>query len=187
MAKLYTEKGILAGEDLSERVPIRQWIKNNMREEIPPHSIYSFLLDKGKYFSKRLSAYPQEVVTPYRVQHRYCHENNILYAVVLTENQPEILAHFKFVSGFYGVKAIDGSVPVDTCYSIHHHSFMTYKGAVLDCTVLQHPPLKGEVDQYFGVAFDLQTVVNAFDDFAKIHTDITVFSPLEFLNGPYSK
>ncbi len=69
---------------------------------------------------------------------------------------------------------------------------MTYKGAILDCTVMHYPPLLYEVKEYLGIGFEIETVVKTFDnaiDIAKKNnTTSFIASPLEFLtNESYLK
>lgn len=191
MAEMFFENGALGGEELRERIPLRNWITKAYENYSELTDIYQFLLEAGSCFSNapRLTCYPNGVIAPYKVEHLQCHANNILYAAVLSENQPKVLNDLQFVSGFFGMKAKkDYPVPIGREYFIGHHSFMTYKGALLDCTMLQHPPRAYDIDQYFGIAFDLNTVVRKYDILMEEGVEIPKVIVLEALrNEPYLK
>ncbi len=189
MAKLYKANGMLLGEELPAKISLKEWVEDAHQTQMEPKAIFKFLCEAGRYFTKILEMPPEGVLRPHRIQAYQCHSNNILYGAVLAEMQPEVLCDFSFVSGFYGMKAIDDDVPTDKKYFIGNHTFMTYKGAVLDYTSLQHPPNAYKPDQYFGVAFDVKIMVNAFNVLFKKDNNIIPQIPvLEVLrNEPYLK
>mgnify|MGYP001558284574 CR=1 FL=1 len=158
MAKKYLKSGILGGEERSTKILLSDWVNIAMKEH-PTCKVFPFLIEAGKYFNGSLPNYPSGITIPHIVKNLKCHANNILYAALLAEKHKEIIDDFQFVSGFYAMKAKIKEVPAELYYFIAHHSFMLYKGNVLDCTILHHPPLAYEVDQYFGVAFKIATVV----------------------------
>lgn len=176
MAKLFIN-GVLRGEELLERVPLDEWIDKASKES----EMCLFLKESGKYFNEVMQTPPKGIVRPDRMQPYQCHYNNMIYSIILSERQPEVLKDFRFVSGFFGMKAVAPVIPEDQRYFIGHHSFMVYKGAVLDYTMLQHPPLVYEPDQYFGVGFEIEEVVKIFDDLTENGQNLGVISPLEIL------
>ncbi len=180
MAKLYIN-GVLRGEELPERAPLHEWIDSAVKES----PMCLFLQEKGKYFNEILREPPEGVALPDRIQPYQCHYNNMIYSIVLSERQPEVLKDFRFASGFFGMKATTPVIPEDQSYFIGHHSFMTYKGAVLDYTMLQCPPLVYEPDQYFGVEFKVEEVVKIFDILTEDGHNIAAISPLEVLRKEF--
>lgn len=189
MGKLYNDSGMLLGEERHGSIPLKEWIENAFISQAKPTTIFKFLSESGRFFTKILDTHPNGVILPNRIQAYQCHANNILYGAMLTEMQPKVLDDFAFVSGFYGMSATDDRVPKDKKYFISNHSFMTYKGAVLDFTSLQHPPVAYKPDQYFGIAFDIKVMVNAFDALFKEDNNIIPKTPvLEVLRDqPYLK
>lgn len=159
MAKVFFENKTPAGERLGARIPLHEWIKNILKE-YPGLAMYELLVEGGKYFTESLACPPKGVMLPTVVENLQCHANNMLYIDTLSKKQPEVLGDFNFVCGFYGLKAKEGyCVPPDLQYHIGHHSFMTYKGSIVDFTLLKYPPTRYEIDQYFGVAFEIDTVL----------------------------
>jgi hypothetical protein len=187
MAKLYLQDGTLGGEERSTKIALQEWVTEAAIEQ-PSCKIFPFLTEAGKYFNGSLSNYPQGVSVPSEVRNLKCHANNILYAALLNEKHPQLVDDFQFVSGFYAMKAKISAVPANLYYYICHHSFMLYKGNVLDCTILHHPPLAYEVDQYFGIAFKIETIIKRFDELMDDRPNNPKVMVLEtLLNEPYIK
>jgi hypothetical protein len=192
MSTLTTQSPFLKGENLPEKISLTEWLRRKIIENTEFVDIFRFLLDTGTLFSGKMPLYPPGLIDPYRVDQAYCHSNNLLYAAVIYERQPGMIEDVQFVSGIYGLQATDPSVPSDKKYAIAFHSFMSYRGMVLDCTMMEYPPLYYIVDQYFGTRFSIKTVVETLnkisDEALEKKTAIYINTPLEILKDkPYLK
>lgn len=116
--------------------------------------------EAGRYYTVVLEKSPEGVPIPSHVEPGQCHHNTAVYANELADFHPELIDDFKFVTGYHGISPKQAIVS-DKKYAIGRHTFMTYKGAVLDYGILSHPAPPLFVHQYFGISFDLRVVLNA--------------------------
>jgi hypothetical protein len=187
MRKIYVGD-FLAGEEMHEKMSLQLWVKNAISEGPSSSKIYSFLSEAGKYFNHKLNEYPTEIPRPAGAVLHSCHENTLKYAALIYANYPHLLQNFEFVSGVYGIRVNDPYTLIP--YAISNHSFLTYKGAVLDCTSLEYASILYEADEYYGVAFEIPIVMQAYKTFCenlKENESVTISLIEILLNEPYLK
>mgnify|MGYP001601838842 CR=1 FL=1 len=173
MSKVYNETDTLVGEHLISKIDIHDWIDTQILTEKDPW-IYLWMKEAGRYYTTMLETSPKGVPMPSHVEPGQCHHNNAVYANELADLHPELLDDFKFVTGYHGISPKQ-TIASDKKYAIGRHTFMTYKGAVLDYGILAHPTYPIFVHQYFGISFDLKVVLNAI---GRLDSEITEKIPM---------
>ena len=156
----------ISGEHLPQKMLAHEWVDQQIKISTDPVDVYGFLFKNGKYFDVPRMRAPKGLPHPAKVIVDHCHSNNLNYIFSVLEHRPKLVKDMQFVSGIYCARAINPSVPEDKFYHVAHHSFITYKNKIVDWTYLYHPPNYYRVDQYFGVAYSLETVDAAFSEIA---------------------
>ena len=154
----------LSAHTFKERINLREWVTGRISENSLAIDMYEFLENKGMYFKSTTPPAMQGILLPRKTMAFQCHTNSTHYLLTVQEERPDFLSELSFVSGLYGLKANNDCVPKDKRYFIDHHSFILHKNKVLDWTILNHPPKYYDVDQYFGIAFSPQIVLDAIDE-----------------------
>lgn len=190
MAKKYLN-GLLLHETLPEFIDIHTWLKHIILEQPQYPKIWDFLEKAGRYFHNPLVKYPENINVPNIVQRGHCHMNNFLYAEILADKHEDILSDFRFVVGLWLLSKKSDLASLfknkDENYFIGCHSFMTYKGNVLDCTTLTHQPFGFEVTQRYGISFHITDAVKVFNHLKNTKT-LSITPVIEaFHSMPYSK
>ena len=162
----YQRSGILLAEEFSRSVSPRKWAHMNMRRGPVPGDIYRRLSKSGIYYPERFETYPAHIPLPLNTEPKQCHRNSMYYAQFLCENHPDIAAETHFVTGLYSLRAT-GAVPIEKEFVVVHHSFLTYKGIVLDCSTINHPPNCYEIRRYFGIPFPIPTILEVSEKLAQ--------------------
>lgn len=154
----------LSAHNRAERIDLHTWVSERISENSPAVDLYRFLVEKGTYFQYSYPPVLNGLILPCDTAPLQCHTNSTHYLCTVQEKQQYLLDDLYLVSGLYAMKANNDCVPQDQRYFIDHHSFIYYKGVVVDWTVLNHPPKYYDIDQYFGVAFPARTVLDAMDE-----------------------
>ncbi len=188
MARKYSIDGILESETFPTHIDLHSWVETTTKEQSKSLGMWNFLKQAGNYFEMVLPQYPQGVSLPVKVERGYCHQNNLLYAKILTEKHKDIVNDFNFVTGVWLRKRKYISNPHGDNYCIGAHSFMTYRGDVLDCTMLRYPPDFYEITQRFGISFQLSDVLDTFKKLRDENADLARLPVMEALcTTPYLK
>lgn len=188
MAKEYSRENILESQTFADHIDIHVWLEKIANEEQNCKKMWEFLKDAGRYFDKVLPGYPEYVSIPIKVERGFCHQNNLSYAEILCEKHIDILSDFRFVTGLWLRKAKHMNALSSKNYCIGAHSFMTYKGGILDCTMLKYPPSLYEIVQYFGISFHIPDVLKAFKKVKDSNGDLSKIPVMEVLREtPYLK
>ena len=161
----------LSAYNYNEKIDLDRWISKRISENSPAVEMYTFLINNGTYF--KIPSEVPDILLPQKTMAYHCHSNCTHYLSTVKEEKPILLDKIHFVTGLYGCIANNACVPPEKRYFIDHHSFILYNGAVIDWTVLNHPPKYYDVDQYFGVMFSPKIVLDAIDELE-----------LRNLNGP---
>ena len=187
MGKIY-HGDFLAGEEMHQKVLLHDWTNTAINETRSSAESYSFLSKAGKYFDNILNDYPDKIPRPRKVILHSCHENTLKYAALIYSKYPHLLDDFAFATGIYGIQVKDPRTLIT--YAISSHSFLLYKGEVLDCTSLEYAPILHKADKYYGVAFEIPVVMQAYKTFCenlKENESVTISLIEILLNEPYLK
>lgn len=143
-------------------ISIQDWLletKKNFPSEC------SYLLEHSNEYREVLSGYPAGFPEPKVCEKDHCHKNTMLYLIQLRESHPILAQELQYVTGFMKASSFVRVIHPALLHLMVRHSFLLYKGSVLDITLLKYPPLYYVVNQYVGVAFhsDLMGVSWDFD------------------------
>lgn len=178
---LFGHKNFLLGEEFENYQNIKDWLQNKVlgREKDSPY--INFLLKNGKHFKDVHKEFPVDIIKPDTCWEGMCHANNFKYADTILAKQPSIVDECAFVTGLYGLHATHPLVPNCMRYIISHHTFLCYKGIVIDCTDLYFPQKYYDIDQYFGIPYSLQTASDLLKELSQRTPEEKLLMPLIFL------
>lgn len=173
MRKIYRKDGVLGGEERSTPISIPKWLRESLIKEEKGHEHFSFLLEKGVFFREQFDTYPPEIPKPTgSIEKLACHMNSLVYTLQLFDAMPEKRDLLHFVTGIYSLEAKSSLVPYDRRFFLDHHSFISYKGKVLDPTIITHPPEFFSVKEYYGVSIPCEQIVSLYEELAEEGKDI---------------
>ena len=152
-------KSFLAGEEFPAKVSIPDWLLEKVAND-PEPELVRLLLNRGKFFEKSWNQYPRGLFPAKKTEALACHRNTIQYMFdIVCEKKSRVREIVTFVTGMYALRATSDSVPPEKRYVISPHTFLMYRGRILDCTLMNHPANCYVPDQYFGLEYSLDSTI----------------------------
>lgn len=192
MNKMRTIRDYCGGMIEAERFPcpikIFDWVAHISGSCIgiinDPNQPYVLLKEQGKYFNVT-QTFPQELPRPAIAIASECHQNVWWYITSLARKHPHLLSEVRFAIGAYGMWIISPTSGKKH-YFVCNHSFITYQGSVVDITPLPQNGEMYEVDQYFGIEYEIPHVVEKLGSLIK-RTDGEPRISISMLGAVYQK
>ena len=145
----------------NQSVPLDKFITSIVKANVEHSDLLTILQNHGKDFSDGVwQTFPKNLPTPIKTASHECHLNSVFYAIQLMNYFHGDSTAFKFITGYHGMMSIEKTDD----YFISSHSYLWFEGKILDCSLINHPPMGYIVDQYFGVAYDPRIVIKKFKD-----------------------
>lgn len=143
---------LFRGEYSSECLTIKDWLSFKAKLDNYP-MFYEYILEYGKRYTDTWETFPEELPKAKYCGNAECHKNAMLYIKQLQKSKCVHLPDLQLVTGFIRADCDCRVVVPDMMYMYVRHSFLVYKGKVLDITYGRYPPLYYSITQYWGVAY----------------------------------
>lgn len=144
--------------------------------------LVNLLLSNGtKFKCPVLKDFPKDLPKPRRTAEYHCHGNSVFYAFTLMNHLKGNDSELEFASGMYRWKSINPDVTKHKAF-ISAHTWLMYKGEVLDCTMINHPPKFYEVVEYFGIRFPIKPAIREMKKWI-IEVERNSMTPLHVLQN----
>ena len=146
---------------LSQEISIKKCLEILKNNEFETIGLVRFLEKNGGTINKEIwTSPPKNLPKPIRAKEYYCHSNSLFYTYQLMNHFKGDDSKFKFVTGMYRLRALDGGILLPAKkYIIGHHSFLTYDEKILDPTIIVNPLKFYKVDDYFGIEYEPRKIL----------------------------